>query len=701
MAINPGVVGLTRTELEEARKQRAMQAAQISSAAANAIANRKEQARQYDITTGLPAAMGGNQTLYELLQTEEGRAAAAPFVQKLTGIRDPRKLNDYMMAVALSPQDAATLQRAGESAFLGGRTVQDAGAPQAPNYMDLAKTAAMRYRPDAQGGGAVVGAGGAPTPSSPSGDRTLAPAQRPDRAVYGSELSQPMEGQVSGAGYKAVFVPAMNGYVLVDSMNRRVTPNRIPGAFATPEEAFQNLDAALTTNTASIEGETPLDIGAGAKVVEHPATSVLQMTADQLRATIADSQSSGIVKDAAASRLRQMEAGSTPPSAKASIVTSDYPAESGAVKTTPSAIAAAPAEAAPLKKDMSFREYLIAKQKAGALGGSPVNPQGTDDAALVANNTGSYQEWERFRRGESPTWASGTPASSAGSTVASTVSKAAEGSAQLSADDKLIAAYYYTKRAQQYGDSTGLQRAGLTALSGAEMARAERILASQAGKEATDVVRTWRASPKLGKADAQLAAQHAQTLQIVGGNLPAQLNPMLTQVMTNWADIDRRTKEATIAQLESAAGLNKAQAQYYLDRLRFEAAGDTMDYMARMDEGSKKLLTGVIDMFNGVYKEPIQTIYKIGDPEKRTKEMAKLVDSDPMLKSAFTAYQRSISWMLNTPITPEFTTYLYGGFLGLGQKQGSTMLGSVDLGAGASAGLGTDAAGEAAGYSLE
>lgn len=700
MAITPGVVGVSRSEMIEAQKKRAADAMQLGATIANAALDRREQARQYDVTTGLPAAMGGNQTLYELLQTEDGRAAAAPFVQKLTGIRDPRKLNEYMMAVAQSPQDAATLQRAGESAFLGGRVAQDAGAAQGPNYMDLAKTAAMRYRPDAQGGGggAVVGAGGTP---APSGDRTLAPAQRPDRAVYGSELSQPMEGQVSGAGYKAVFVPAMNGYVLVDSMNRRVTPNRIPGAFATPEEAFQNLDAALTTNTASIEGETPLDIGAGAKVVEHPATSVLQMTADQLRATIADPQSSGIVKDAAASRLRQMESGVTPPSGKASIVTSDYPVESGAAKTTPSTGADATAETAPLKKDMSFREYLIAKQKAGALGGSPVNPQGTDDAALVANNTGSYQEWERFRRGESPTWASGTPASSAGSTVASTVFKAAEGSAQLSADDKLIAAYYYTKRAQQYGDSSGLQRAGLTALSEAEMARAERILASQATKEAADVVRTWRASPKLGKADAQLAAQHAQTLQIVGGNLPAQLNPMLTQVMTNWADIDRRTKEATIAQIESTTGLNKAQAQYYLDRLRVEAAGDTMDYMARMDEGSKKLLTGVIDMFNGVYKEPIQTIYKISDPEKRTKEMAKLVDSDPMLKSAFTAYQRSISWMLNTPITPEFTTYLYGGFLGLGQKQGSTMLGSVDLGAGASGGLGTDAAGEAAGYSLE
>ncbi len=598
MAINPGVVGLTRTELQEAQKQRAMQAAQLGAAMKNQAAVRAETARQYDVTTGLPAAMGGNQTLYELLQTEQGRAAAAPFVQKLTGIRDPRKLNEYMMAVAQSPQDAATLQRAGESAFLGGRVAQDAGAAQGPNYMDLAKTAAMRYRPDAQGGGgAVVGAGGTP---APSGDRTLAPAQRPDRAVYGSELSQPMEGQVSGAGYKAVFVPAMNGYILVDSMNRRVTPNRIPGAFATPEEAFSNLDAALTTNTASIEGETPLDIGAGAKVVEHPATSVLQMTADQLRATIADPQSSGIVKDAAASQLRQMEAGVTPPSAKASITTSDYPTASSAAKTTPPSGAATSTETAPLKKDMSFREYLIAKQKAGALGGSPVNPQGTDDAALVANNTGSYQEWERFRRGESPTWASGASASSAGSTVASAVSKAAEGSAQLSADDKLIAAYYYTKRAQQYGDSSGLQRAGLTALSGAEMARAERILASQAGKEATDVVRTWRASPKLGKADAQLAAQHAQTLQIVGGNLPAQLNPMLTQVMTNWADIDRRTKEATIAQLESTTGLNKAQAQYYLDRLRVEAAGDTMDYMARMDEGSKKLLTGVIDMFNGV-----------------------------------------------------------------------------------------------------
>lgn len=697
MAINPGVVGLTRTELEEARKQRAMQAAQISSAAATAAANRREQARQYDVTTGLPAAMGGNQTLYELLQTEEGRAAAAPFVQKLTGIRDPRKLNEYMMAVAQSPQDAATLQRAGESAFVSGRVAQDAGAPQAPDYMDLAKTAAMRYRPDTQGGGgAVVGAEGAP---APSGDRTLAPAQPAQQ----QEFTLP-----SAAGYKAVFSPAVNGYIIVDPDYKRVTTTTSPGAtdvpqesYKTPNEAFSALEEALAKGVAKPVDETSADMTSYSKVVEHPSTVVMNMTPAQLRATAADPEASGVVRDAATARLKQLEVEAQKKAAsKDPIVTSDYPAGADMSKAPPASVTPSE-EPSSIKRDMSFREYLIAKQKAGALGGSPVNPQGTDDAALVANNTGSYQEWERFRRGETPTWASEASTDSAGSTVAATVSKAAEGSAQLSADDKLIAAYYYTKRAQQYGDSAGLQRAGLTALSGAEMARAERILASQAGKEATDVVRTWRANPKLGKADAQLAAQHAQTLQIVGGNLPAQLNPMLTQVMTNWADIDRRTKEATIAQLESAAGLNKAQAQYYLDRLRVEAAGDTMDYMARMDEGSKKLLTGVIDMFNGVYKEPIQTIYKISDPEKRTKEMAKLVDSDPMLKSAFTAYQRSISWMLNTPITPEFTTYLYGGFLGLGQKQGSTMLGSVDLGAGASGGLGTDAAGEAAGYSLE
>lgn len=667
--IQPGVVGRTRSESEDDPLKYGMAAYQAVGSLEAQRQARLEQQRQYDITNFNEQVVKPAGGLALLLQTEKGKAAAEPFVAQMLQVKreqpgllgrfiaekapgiaqmlgiDRGEVQSYMSSLADAPLTAEYLQKGTESAALDGRVVQGQEAP--PSYMDIAKSVLAGFQ------GASAAAQPSAPVAAPADDRTPPPAPpaAPPAAPPPAKQKPPTLEEHLGITMRPVGGP------------NSTAPDRPSG----------NPDSLRVYN------------------------EIKDLPEAQLRAIAADENAAGLSRDAARLQLENLEwrrSQGLEPTVNAQGKL-EYRTQEGTPRTAAAAGTATPAAA--LRTDMSFREFVRAKQQAGALGGTLVSATG-DDTSLRADNAGTFQEYQNFiRGGQAPSWrASAASAQPAGAgSVASAVSAATSPDKQsLSPDDTMIARWYATvSKNSGMGEAYGLQP-----LSPAEMKQAEVILAKRQREQAAGAVRTWTASENQSAYDQEKASRFAGVLQRVGGDVPPELNPFLTGVMTNWADLKARTEAATIAKIESETGLNKAQAQYYVDRLRVEAVGDQLDFIARADENSRALLGDVVALINGPFQKSMEEINKImaTDPKKGGEMFAKLVDSNPVFKTAVTALNRSVSQLSDIPLRLESMPYFYGGILGFAQKQGSATVPTVSFNG--QGGLGTDPRGEAAGY---
>lgn len=708
MALSANVIGLTRSEQEEAAKQRALQIAQLAVSAGLGIGNLglgigqlKENARQFDVTDGFKA-LAGDLTPYEFFQTEEGRRAGAKYAAAFSGInpRDPAALESWMRDVSRSPQSAEVMARASQYDFLTNRVEQitsQGGNPSEDSIVQgiLAKLGPVGQAPAPRGG----------VQAAVADDRTLVPPAPPVAApAPAPTLGHGGERAALGTGGQ----PAVPSSARLDAYQARARGD-IPGDFAGPADATSRAAPApkveYQVRPDRIMGGTGFVID---EYVDGKPVKTYGANGTDFLAPGSQPYKSAEEAQAAVQKYGRSQAGSTPaaPPPKAaptSYESSDY-AQPGVLKPE-----AAP-QAVVLNPQMSFREFAMAKQKAGALGGDPVKLTG-DDTALRAANGPTFDEYIAFRGGRNPQWGAQTaPAAPAGAapapaatasakpsdgTIAGAVQAAASpGSGNATKEDIDIARFFLTKS----GDTEGLASRGLQPMTDPqEMKRAEALLVSRQKALAGEVTRTWKATPR-GSFDDQINAQRsAEILQKVGGNLPPEQNAYLQSALTNWTDLKVRGDEATIAKTLSEAGLNRAQTQYYLGRLDAERTGDALDFIARMDENASKVIGNAVSLINGTYKDKVAELNKIDDPEKRLAAFAKVIAGDKIFEAAMTGLTRSLSQLLDLKDTEQLTKYVYGGLLGIAQKSGMTAVPGVSA-YGKAATTGTDISGEAAGY---
>lgn len=672
--IQPGVVGRTRSESEDDPLKYGMAAYQ---AVGDLTARRRaleEQQRQFDITNFNEQVVKPAGGLALLLQTEEGKAAAEPFVAQMLQVKreqpgllgrfiaekapgiaqmlgiDQGEVQSYMSSLADSPLTAEYLQRGAESAFLDGRVTQGQEAP--PSYMDIAKGVLAGYQ----------GASAAAQPSAPvaalADDRTPPPAPPPPPAPAPAKQKPPTLEEHLGITMRPVGGP------------NSTAPDRPSG----------NPDSLRVYN------------------------EIKDLPEAQLRAIAADENAAGLSRDAARLQLENLEwrrSQGLEPTVNAQGKL-EYRTQEGAPKAATTTGSTGTQAAAPLpprdsvEYDRELMSWVYDNQRRLGVQVS-TDPRGWSESALKrfapGNKGGGFEQQFLAARGGQAQAASAQPAG-AGS-VAGAVSVATSPDKQsLNPDDMMIARWYATvSKNSGMGEAYGLQP-----LSPTEMKQAEVILAKRQREQAAGAVRTWTASENQSAYDQEKASRFAGVLQRVGGDVPPELNPFLTGVMTNWADLKARTEAATIAKIESETGLNKAQAQYYVDRLRVEAVGDQLDFIARADENSRALLGDVVALVNGPFQKSMEEINKLTatDPKKAGEMFAKLVEANPVFKTAVTALNRSVSQLSDIPLRLESMPYFYGGILGFAQKQGSATVPTVSFDG--QGGLGTDPRGEAAGY---
>lgn len=604
------IVGPSRLEYQASNENRLLKAQEDLSASGFNMANTirdsqrlREDQRQYDITTGMPLAMGSSKTLYEALQNADGRAAVAPFLAKLTNIRDPQKLEAYMMNLAQSPQDAETIERAFMSSYLQGRTQAGQKAP-AGGTGKTTPVGTVEILSDAPAVKPVVTGGGPKTGETPPVVDPLAeiPAnlQVTPKYTVGS-------GTSSVGAASAVSLRNIDGTPLVDK-NGNYTSDDAAKYFSMYKDAF----AKHFTNTATAQDYALLEAMDPGNTAQWRSLKNAYLDREKRQAAATQNAES----------IFSTTPSATPGSKGQSNSVGKGNASSSVFDLPTQAVQPEPSRRAPTQMPAAIQQlnsYITSGTPQPATQPAPVTPQQLSQIAQearLARAPGAITPEQRqaqarqaldeqrqeqaYPRDFTNVIPMPTPAVAPAPTPVST-----EGPKVLTPMDTAGMAPAQARRAQY-----------------------------ESVKQVTDLAKKeeakWRANPNLTGTDAILAQASANVGELIAPGSTAQEHPWLSGLFVDWNDIKRQKEMADIELIKANTTLATNQAgKFALDIASLLTENATETGMSTK-EGIE-----IINAWNdliGKYPDKVKVIAAMPPGEKQDAAWTSFIESTPGAK---------------------------------------------------------------------
>lgn len=664
--IQSSIAGLSRSEQQEGALNRLSQSMQNAGAAI-------EQRKQWSVEQGLKNVLG-DMPISVMASTMDGQRAMAPYVSAFTGLRG-QALQDYMNNLALMPKDITAEQLIAQQYVLHGRNTQ--GVEAAQSEEDFLRQNASYSKPAQPAQPPQTSAQPAPAPAP-------APASAPGglneyelKAVSGEAQRLAEQAEVHEwyqAELNKVLYWALPLGVDPEPRPLGVKPGPPPNAIVANDKAGL-VDALRKAQ----EGRLFSQLAAGGPEAEATWTRINEQAIrhlmaekdDMKRAIPADTagyQGAPSVGRTYAEAFGQQASGSAKP---APLPTVGSPKPGGGVYNAADINALRAQQeagqntgvrgaAVNLSPDMTFREFIIARQNSGVpFEWAPIGEKGTStDAQLMNRNEDMARDYRTYQAtGTLPFWANGAAAGAAPSTPATAQGTAAT----TAADDDLVQRYYmstYNKSSYQGPP-----------LSPQETARAKRLVAEDMAQTEGQLRRTWKANPDLQGIEARLAQENVYMLEHIAPGARKEDHPFLSTLYTDWSGLAAKKLEAETRLLNAQAGMSEVEASSFLEMKKVEAATSMLEQLAAIDDAFSKQMQAAVDLLNTEALKPMwENIKRMPNLDSQLDAFAKLAEQHPLLKNAMNLSLQGGSAMVGVELKKEAHTWFSGGVLGLFKK---------------------------------
>lgn len=569
----------------------------------------REQQRQYNVTTMLKDIL--KEDPYTLVQTEAGRKVLAKTLGDVLQTNNPRVINDYMQNYANASVSAERQMAAAQSAYAGGRLEQQGGGPttQTPPAIGEPIDISSLFN---------------------SGPATVAP-QMPQTPNASAPVSTPAETPSIGIPEVEAAILRYNRAVEAGQIQGQMVPlarAKVPGFV----EAFRG-DKNAPREFQGIAQRVLAGLGEDISTI-----TALQSGTAPVPTTVG---SQGLVRSGINGYLRPVAP--SVPSGDGGALTTDQaspvtrPGVSTGVPTGARASGEPALQAAPQQGmrtgQASFREFLFDNPQLLESGVTPLAARTwreglQTDEQLKAGNQKAWEVYQASKQGGAPATAI---ASQGGGQVAMK-----PGTYTPEQQEVWIRASSTPEGRAQLAQA-GIQPAP-QAMVAQYLGKNERELGAQT-RSASNQARRWVASAGKNEFDNIRAQAQADLLQRIGGSARAEDNAVLTPIVRNWADLEWRTKEAQIGEIEARANVSKQEAALMWDRIQAAKMQAIADAAAAQNEAFKTTMDGAIQALKSLAEPIITKIANEPNIEKQNAAIMAAIKGNPALASAYNAYQ--------------------------------------------------------------
>lgn len=615
MALQAGFLGPSRAEIDQSN------AALLSNVGMGILDWRQrrdqlnEQKRMNDFTQF--QRFVGDANLSDLAQTEEGRQVLFKAAGSYLGSNNPEQIMSFLQNLASAPATAEQVAARAQSAYLRGDVVpEEAPAPMTTatpvnyDYDSLfgaapAATTTQGSQPPARGGAPVR----SDAPASPGAQGgTPQYQQAPQMTATPFELTAQLIANYNLQNPDAPINPEYTA---------QLAAIYAPGNAAQGIPPFlQDTARALTAYRSKAEAQMrPTDYARALPAYENTPR------APQASAIVTGTQNANPRTAAAPTSTT----GDSKGQVGARAASAPQGASAGAQGV---ASASAPAEG-------EFRAFLF--DNPGLVQNPPTSRTWREglltDAQLAADARGAYQTFLERRGGGGPAPAVAATPSAATGQLGPTQPVAAQDPTKFSPEQQAgwIAASKTPEGQKQ------LAARGIRVATQGEIVQWERENVRQAQAGERDV-RRWVAS-KASKNlfDQERAALSAYALNLVQAEGGPEANSFLAPVVTNWADLDRRTKEEQIKLIQAQIGGTYANAQIEWEKAKGAQMQAAADLAAANNEQFKQRIQ-MVEQGSKLAMPALEAIAKEPDPRRRQAALLSAMKDDPILSSAWSSY---------------------------------------------------------------